>query len=98
MLEENHELAVTKNDEVKGDGYETVEGNSIKGRKYQMREENYNVEDMSVDKLDKYLCEVTKKDKDDKVGIIKLSDREIPAVDASSAGETKNCSDDSDIT
>ena len=62
-----------------------------------MREENYNVEDMLVDKLDEYLCEVTKKDKDDKVGIIKSSDRKILAVDASSAGEMKNCSDDSDI-
>ena len=30
-----------------------------------MKEVNYNVEDMSVDKMDEYLREVTKKEKDE---------------------------------
>ena len=88
MLDEYNKVAANTDEEVTEEGYETDKVHSNKRRTSNMKEVNYNVEDMSVNKMDEYLCEVTKKEKDKQDDNSNSSVKDLPAVDDSSMQET----------
>ena len=81
VLDEYNEVAANTDKEVKEEEYETDEIHSNKERTCNMKEVNYNVEDMSVDKIDEYLREVIKKEKDEQDDNSNSSVKDLPAVD-----------------